>query len=261
MQEIPRQTEFVEVRGRKVQWTRGGSGPDLIYLHSAGGETEWTSFHDRLAQHFTIHIPAHPGFALSTGLDTIRDIQDMAWHYVDLFEQMGWCEVPVVGFSLGGWIALEMAILRPHLIARALLVAPAGVRVPEWPYAELFIDNLDALRRLLFHDPEHPAIPQALPTSLDDPRMLNWLRAREATARVGWNPYLHNPKLPDHLDRIRCPIRILWGREDRLIPPAYAQWLAERLPTAEAVPFDSCGHMLPFEQEEAFCQQVTQFCR
>lgn len=254
-------TRFVELAGRKVQWTQGGSGPDLIYLHSAGGETEWTSFHDRLARHFTVHVPAHPGFALSTGLESIRDIQDMAWHYVDLFEAMGWQQVPVVGFSLGGWLTLEIAILRPQLIRKALLVAPAGVRVPQWPYAELFIDDLNALRRLVFHDPDHPSVPHALPTSLDDPRMLNWLRAREATARVGWNPYLHNPKLPDHLHRIPFPVQIVWGDDDRLIPPRYAQWLAERIPQAETTILPQCGHMVPYEREDDFCRLVTSFCQ
>ncbi len=261
MPEINPATQFVEVRGRKVQLTRGGSGPDLVYLHSAGGETEWTTFHDRLAAHFTLHVPAHPGFALSTGLDTIRDIQDMAWHYVDLFEQMGWQRVPVVGFSLGAWIAMETAILRPQLFSQAVFVAAAGVRVPEWPYAELFIDDLDDLKRLVFRDPDHPSVAAALPTSLDDSRMLNWLRAREATARVGWNPYLHNPKLPDHLHRIEFPVRILWGEQDQLIPPKYASWLAQRLPQAEATILPECGHMLPFEQEEAFCEAVTDFCQ
>jgi pimeloyl-ACP methyl ester carboxylesterase len=86
-----------------------------------------------------------------------------------------------------------------------------------------------------------------------------WLKAREATARVGWNPYLHNPRLPAHLRRVTCPTRILWGREDRLIPLAHGQRYAELLPNAELRVFERCGHMLPFEYPAEFVAAVRAF--
>ena len=101
-------TEFVDVQGKNTQLTSGGTGPPLLYLHSASGETEWLPFHELLAAKHQVFLPAHPGFALSGGLDEIKDIQDMAWHYVDLFEQRGWKQIPVVGFSLGAWLACEI---------------------------------------------------------------------------------------------------------------------------------------------------------
>src|SRR5207247_10471354 len=120
--------------------------------------------------------------------------------------------VRVVGFSLGGWTGVELAILRPQLVNKLVMVAAAGVRVPEAPMGELFIDNLDKLRHLLFYDQNDPSIPLAMPTTLDDPRIVQWLRAREPTARVAWNPYLHNPRLPQHRRRGQCPTLPLWGR-------------------------------------------------
>jgi pimeloyl-ACP methyl ester carboxylesterase len=98
-----------------------------------------------------------------------------------------------------------------------------------------------------------------MPQSLDDPRILHWLRAREATARVGWNPYLHNPRLPKHLRRITCPTLILWGRHDRLLPPQIGQFLVAQIPSAQLEIFDACGHMLPFEQTERFVTRTIQF--
>jgi pimeloyl-ACP methyl ester carboxylesterase len=80
-------TTFLDIRGKKTQLTTGGSGPPLLYLHSAGGETDWMPFHEALARHFTVYLPAHPGFALSGGLEDVRDIHDYIWHYVDL----RWC--------------------------------------------------------------------------------------------------------------------------------------------------------------------------
>jgi len=74
-----------------------------------------------------------------------------------------------------------------------------------------------------------------------------WLRAREATARVAWNPYLHDPKLPAHLHRVACPTLVLWGDDDRLIPPAHGEFYVRHIPGARLELLRSCGHMAPFE--------------
>jgi len=258
---IKPKSKFADVAGKKTQLLTGGDGPPLLYLHSAGGETEWTGFQAALAEHFTVYLPAHPGFANSEGLDRIDHISDMAWHTVDLLAELGLDNVPAVGFSLGAWLACEMAILRPALFSKLVLVDAAGLHVDGAPMPEIFIDDLDKMRNLLFHDPNDPAVAEAMPQSIDDPRMLLWLRAREATARVGWNPYLHNPNLPEHLHRITCPVKILWGREDKLIPLAHGEKYAELLPRAELTVLDQCGHMLPFEQPERFVEEVVTFLR
>lgn len=256
---MPPTTTFLTVAGKKTQVTIGGEGPPLLYLHSAGGETDWMPFHEGFAKSFTVYLPAHPGFALSDGLDQIRDIYDYAWHYVDLLEQLGLKNVPIVGFSLGAWIAAELAIVRPELVSSLVLVNAAGVRVEGAPMGELFVDDFDKMRRLLFFDPDSPAVQLALPTSLEDPRILLWLRAREATARVGWNPYLHNPRLPQHLRRIGCPTLVLWGRQDKLLPLACGQFYADHIPGARLEVLDQCGHMLPFEKTDEFVERTTRF--
>ena len=80
-------------------------------------------------RHFSVIAPAHPGFSLSEGLNDIDSIQDYAWHYVDLFQQFDLRDVPVVGFSLGGWLGVELAILRPELISKLIMVDAAGLHV------------------------------------------------------------------------------------------------------------------------------------
>jgi pimeloyl-ACP methyl ester carboxylesterase len=252
-------TAFITVAGKKTQLTKGGSGPPLLYLHSSSGETEWMPFHAALALRHTVYLPAHPGFALSEGLDDVDTVVDLAWHYVDLIEQLGTGPLPVVGFSLGGWIGTQLAILRPKLVRKLVLVASAGLHLPSAPMAEMFIDDLKKLKELVFFDPANPAAELALPTSLDDPRIIHWLRAREAAARVGWNPYMHDPKLPEHLRRVSCPALVLWGRHDRLIPPAHGEYFAKHIPGAHLEVFDRCGHMLPFEKPQEFVSRVHEF--
>lgn len=252
-------TRFVQVGDKKIQLTVGGQGPPLLYLHSAGGETDWFPFVERLAERHTVYVPAHPGFALSTGLESIRDIYDYAWHYEDLLATLGLDRVPIVGLSLGAWLACELAILRPKRVERLVLVNAAGLRVPGAPMAELFVDDLAKLRQLLFFDQSSPGIELLMPSGLDDPRILMWLRAREATARVGWNPYLHNPRLPQHLHRIGCPALVLWGRHDRLIPLAHGEFYAAHLPHARLEIIEECGHMPPFEKPVEFAAAVHRF--
>jgi pimeloyl-ACP methyl ester carboxylesterase len=244
---VANRTTFVDVRGKKTQLMTGGQGPPLVYLHSAAGETEWTRWHDALAQQFTVYAPAHPGFALSEGLEEIDDIHDMAWHCVDLLAAVGLDRVPVAGFSLGAWLAVELAVLRPALVHRLVLIDAAGLHLDEAPVAELFLDDLDRLRRLIFHDPNHPTAAEVFPSSRSDPRLLLWLRAREATARVAWNPYLHDPKLPRHLHRVTCPTLVIWGDDDRLIPPAHGEFYSRHIPGARLEVIRNCGHMAPFE--------------
>lgn len=252
-------TKYIDVAGRKIQLTVGGAGSPLLYLHSAGGEVEWAPFQAKLAECYTLYVPAHPGFMNSDGLETIGDIHDLAWHYVDLLKVLNLPRVPVVGFSLGAWLGLELAILRPELVSRLHLTAAAGLHVDGAPMGELFIDNLDALRKLLFFRPDDPAAQLALPTGPDDPNMLFFLRNREATARVGWNPYLHDPKLPRHLHRITCPTRLLWGKHDRLIPVRHGEDFIRLIPGATLQVLENCGHMVPFELPDEYVADVLTF--
>ena len=125
--------------------------------------------------------------------------------------------------------------------------------------AELFIDDLEKIRNLLFFDPNSPVVNLALPTGIDDPRILLWLRAREATARVGWNPYLHNPRLPEHLRRIPSPTLVVWGRHDKLIPLAHGEKYVSLIKNSQLEVLEECGHMVPFEKSAELASRTLQF--
>ena len=261
MTQIANTTDIVTIAGKKTQVMRGGKGPPLVYLHSAGGEMDWTAFHDGLAKTFSLIATAHPGFALSEGLNEIDTIHDYAWHYVDLFQHFDLRGVPVVGFSLGAWLGVELAILRPELVSKLVMVDAAGLHVSGAPMAEWFIDDLIKLRELVFFDPNGKIAHEIMPNQPDEIQLLMFLRAREAAARVGWNPYLHDPKLPSHLRRVQCPTLVIWGREDELIPRAHGRFYAENIPGARLEILNECGHMLPYEKTDDFVRLTTAFCR
>ncbi|MGH7894189.1 MAG: alpha/beta fold hydrolase, partial [Candidatus Binatia bacterium] len=186
--------------GRKtIRLLQGGDGPPLLYLHSAGGDVEWGEVHERLAARFTVLLPAHPGFSDSTGLDEVDGVFDLVLHYTDLLDVLGLTSVPMVGTSLGGWIAAEIAALYPSRTAKLVLVDAVGIRVEGNPIRELFGTQPAELAPLLFHDPDFPiaAMMRAFDPKIPLPEeiLLPQLKALEAAAKVGWNPYLHDPKL------------------------------------------------------------------
>ncbi|MFT4583139.1 MAG: pimeloyl-ACP methyl ester carboxylesterase [Gammaproteobacteria bacterium] len=122
--------ERIDVRGKNAQVLVGGSGPPLLYLHSAGGEVAWLPLFDLLSQHFEVFVPAHPGFVYSDGLDEIDSMEDLVLHYTDLIDLLGIVQPALVGLSLGGWTAAEFATRYSDRIGALVLIAPVGVRPP-----------------------------------------------------------------------------------------------------------------------------------
>lgn len=255
------QEEFVDLRGTKIQMLKGGSGEPLLYLHSAGGEVAWLPFFELLAQHFTVYLPAHPGFSKSEGLDKIDTIEDLTFHYTDLMDHLGLTQPYVAGLSLGGWLAAELATRYSDRIRKLALIDAVGLRVPGAPIADIFAATPEETRALVFHDPQSDLAKTFVP-DVPSPEVLeNTLRAREATARVGWNPFLCNPKLRERLYRITVPTLIIWGESDRLVPVAHGKAYNEGVAGSKLIVLEKCGHAPPFEKPEETTKLLVEFFR
>ena len=251
--------EFLDVRGKKIQMLSGGSGDPLLYLHSAGGEVVWLPFFEQLSQHYTVYVPGHPGFSQSEGLDQIDSIEDLVFHYTDLMDQIGLDQPYVVGLSLGGWLAAELATRYANRIKKLALVNPVGLRVPGSPMADIFAANPQETRQLVFHDPDSELAKTFIPDEPSQEVLENALRAREATARVGWNPYLSNPKLRGRLYRITVPTVIVWGESDRLVPVEHSRAYHEGIAGSQLIMLPECGHTPPFEKPRETAQHLAEF--
>ncbi len=262
---MERTTTTITVRGRRLHEIRGGSGRPLLYLHSAMGEATWLPYLSALAEHHELHAPAHPGFLGSEGIDAIRDIEDLVYHYLDYFDAKGWQQVDVVGLSLGGWIGAEIAARYPERISKLVLTSSVGIWIQERPIADLFA--LDArfperLRELLFHDVNSPiaqAIAGGLGAELPDEILVNVLNAFAATAKIGWNPLLHDPRLEGMLHRVRAKTLCIWGANDRLVPVEYGEKFAKLIPGASLEVIPACGHMVPLEKQAEWLAAVRRF--
>ena len=253
----------VALDGRGVRLLVGGSGPPLLYLHSLGGDVEWLEAHDQLARGFTVHLPAHPGFAESTGVEDVDGMFDCVLHYVDLLGALRLRTVPVVGTSLGGWIGAELAALYPERVARLVLVDAVGLWIDAAPIGELFGSTPPELAAMIFHDQQHPIaqMMHAMTNLSEVPEDFAYtqLKALEAGARVGWNPYLHDPKLERRLGRVTAPPLVLWGRQDGLVPLVYGERYRDRIPGARLEVIERCGHLPPIERPTDFAARTLDF--
>jgi pimeloyl-ACP methyl ester carboxylesterase len=257
------EAETIDVNGRSTVLMHGGDGPPFVYLHSSLGESfRWLPFYQAWAKHFTVYVPTHPGFGQSGGFEQIDAIEDMAFHYVELFDALGLDEVILGGVSLGGWIAAEFAVRWPERVKKLWISGSPGLWVDEQPLPDLFrhMAHPSRLRPLLFHDPDGYMATMVIADDADDERRLAAYQAMTALARLVWDrPY--DPKLPQRLHRIACPTLLLWGADDKLVPPAYGEAYRKYLPKAEWKTIADCGHLGMFEKEGEFVEAVSSFCR
>jgi pimeloyl-ACP methyl ester carboxylesterase len=261
--------ERVDAPIGKIQVFRGGVGAPLVYLHSAGGEPTNPALED-LADSFAVTVPVFPGFGESEGIEQIDGMEDAVFHLLDLWELLD-LEAPlVVGLSLGGWMGTELATRYPETVGRLVLVNPVGLYLPEAPIAEMFGRSPAELAEMLFADQSHP-IAQAMhqmaeftgdvgkDVEIPIEMVLPMWKAISATAKLGWDPYLHNPKLRGRLRRITAPTLVVAGAQDGLVPLAHAETFAAEIPDARLEVVEGAAHWLPFEQPQDLARLVRAF--
>ena len=245
---------FLDVRGTRVQLLADGDGPPLLFLHGAGGGA-WTPGLARLAERFRVYAPNHPGFGQSDERPEWDRVEDYVYYYLDFLDALALDRVHLVGASLGGWMAAEIAVGHCHRLRTLVLLDAAGLWLDEAPMADLFLRPPEELTQLMWHDPSRaPAPPPPTPEA-----MLAQAKANTTVARLAWKPYFHNPKLPGRLARITVPTLILWGESDRLIPLPHGRRYQELIPGAELQVIPECGHIILREQPERGTAAIAEF--
>ncbi|HEX8804235.1 MAG TPA: alpha/beta hydrolase [Acidimicrobiales bacterium] len=265
-------SEVVQTRVGAVQVHRGGEGRPVVYLHSAQGEGESLVFLERLAESCSVLAPAFPGFGGSEGIERIDDMDDAVFHLLDLWDVLGLTGAApaVVGLSLGGWMAVELAVRYPEMVGSLVLVNPVGLYLPGHEIADIFGRTPGELARDLFHDQTHPVaqLMHAMDElSADVGRRIELpfemvrpvATTMAATARLAWDPYLHDPKLPGRLWRVTCPTLVVHGSEDRLVPAAHSAYYTAHIADAHQVDVADAGHMLPWEKPDELAGLVVDF--
>jgi pimeloyl-ACP methyl ester carboxylesterase len=249
-------------KGVRCRVLEGGGGAPLVFFHSAGGLLAENPFLEQLAQRHHVFAPEWPGYGESTGEELLEDMLDFALHGWDVVEALGLRRPHLSGHSMGGMIAAEMACLAPHDLGKLVLAAPAGLWLDEAPIPDIFALLPFQLAELLFHDPQKG---QALLTGgadLSDMEALRdfYIASQRRLAMAGKILFpIPNRRLSKRLYRLTAETLIVWGASDRLIVPAYAARWKALLPAAQVEMLDGAGHMLTYEQPEAFVRAVHSF--
>ena len=249
------------VHETRVRVLAAGAGRPLLYLHDSGDLGRWAPWLSGLAGRYTVWRPDHPGFNASADGAGVDSVHELAFFYLDLMDELGLGRVILAGAGLGGWLAADLATIEPQRVSKLILAGARGIRTDEH-IPDIFLLSPAELAVLTYHtDEARSAAREQAEQLADDPgRFERYLRNRSATAHLGWNPYLHDPKLPRRLHRVTAPALILWGAQDRLLPVRHARRWAELLPRTQVAVIRDAGHLPLAEQPGASLQAILAFC-
>ena len=258
----------LQVGPLELEALRRGSGRPILLIHGVDPVSPKAPFLEALAQHGEIVAPSHPGFGASPRPDDFDTMYDLVRLYLDVLDALPG-KAAVIGFSFGGWIAAELAIVGHPKLDRLVLVDPVGVKLggrEERDIAHFFNTSPAELERRAWHDPA--ARPEgvyglgwqnAIDERMSDADMVRLARNWDALCLYAWRPHMFNPQLKHWLRRIAVPTLMLWGGSDGIVTPAYGERYSALIPGARFATIDRAGHHPELEQPDVFVEHVARF--
>jgi pimeloyl-ACP methyl ester carboxylesterase len=236
-----------------VRYFEGGNGLPLLFLHGAGGLAQNDPFFAKLAGKYHVYAPLLPGYGDSEECHELRDMLDFTLHTWDVVDALALNKPIIVGHSMGGMIAAEMAAVALHDVDRLGLIAPAGLWLDHHPIPDLFATLPYDFPKLLFHNVEAGAALFTAGVAFDDPEWLKSFLVSNAR-QLGMAGKILFPiperGLASRLYRIRAKTILVWGDSDKLISPVYAEAFKKGIKGAELVAIPEAGHMVTIEKPD-----------
>ncbi len=239
-----------------------GSGPALVFLHGPWGHT-WDPFLDELASSFTVHAPEHPGTTPDAHDDIYQldNLWDLVLCYDEVFSALGLERAVLVGHSFGAMLACELAAAYPARVTHQALIAPLGF----WRDADRVVNwmMLDPARlpEYLFRDPKSEPARRMFGVSAD-PDVAIAARVRLAWAMGSTGKFIWpipDKGLKKRIHRVTAPTLLVWGKEDRIVPPVYADEFSRRIRGARVQTVDGTGHVPHLEQPQTVARMIREF--
>ena len=238
--------------------TRKGSGSQIFVLHGGDGPVDRFPFADALADRFEFIQPVHPGFAGTSIPEHFDNLQDLIFLYLDLIDHLNLSDAILMGFSMGGWAAAEIAAINTRRFSKLVLVDSVGIKVGgpfDRDIADVFATSAADLTGLSWDDPSKAPDPDAM----TDEELQIFASDRIAHGLYTWEPYMHNPKLRYRLHRIDIPTLLIWGAGDGVVKPSYGEAFRDLIPGADMVVIPDAAHSPHVEQPEAFVKTFLEF--
>jgi pimeloyl-ACP methyl ester carboxylesterase len=252
-------TSTIIVNGARIELIDRGHGRPILFLHPHIGVDPAAPVLAMLAQGRRLIAPSHPGFGHSERPAGITTVDDLAYLYLDMMDELDLRDTVVVGISLGAWIAAAIAVKSTARMARLVLGNPVGIKVSDRETRDIL--DIFAMLEGEFVEKAfaQPAAGRRDYSVITDDELTVAARNREAAALYAWSPYMHDPKLKGRLHRIRIPTLVLWGTADRLVEEAYGRAFAAAVPDAKFVTIAGAGHFPHIEQPQTFAALVLAF--
>lgn len=257
---IQPETSIIDINGFATRVWRKGSGPRIGFLAGYGGLPKWIPFLDRLAESRTVIVPSLPGFPGGDRGHTVLDTHlDWVLAVRDIIDKAGLAGADLVGSSVGGSFAAEVAAIWPDKVGRLALIAPFGLYDANDPAADPWAQRADQVPSLMTAQPEVYKTLKEMPS---DANALEWpieqTRAAEAAARVFWP--LGNTRLKRRLPLIKAATLVLWGEQDRLLPRSYANVVAGAIGTKKEIRvIAGAGHLAELDEPDAVAAAILDF--
>jgi pimeloyl-ACP methyl ester carboxylesterase len=242
-----------------------GEGPPVVFLHGAYG-LQWDPFLDNLAKSHTVYAPEHPGTTPGApdALKPLDNLWDLVLYYYELLDKLGLENPSVIGHSFGGMVAAEIAATNPERVGKLVLIDPIGLWRDDQPVRNWMATPFADLPKYLFANQDLP-IAQMMAaasriTNLTDEQMDMQIQIMWATACTGkfvWP--IPDKGLKKRIHRIQAPTLIVWGKQDGIVPPVYADEFASRIANSRVELIDNAGHVPQMEQLEAVSKLVSEF--
>jgi pimeloyl-ACP methyl ester carboxylesterase len=248
----------VDVGGIGVVTLEGGSGRRLLMLHDELGYPGWMGWNAALAGEHRFMVPLQPGFGRTPRVEWFKTVRDVAAFYARMVREAGVGPIDVIGFSMGGWIAAEMAAADPAMFERVVLVAPLGIR----PAQGEILDFLAMTMRrhvMATVSKQGAAEAKALYGGGVSPEQYELFEAARAeSSRLAWEPYMHDATLPHRLGGLQGPqTLIVWGEADQVVPRGCAEAYAQAIPGARLEIIEGAGHRPEIEAPGRFVELVS----
>lgn len=259
--DLAAQEKQVQIGGATLKYLEAGNGPPLLVLHGELGFPGWTDFYTQLSKTRRLIVLLHPGFGVSDRIDWIMNIRELACFYARFLQEQKLAPIAVLGFSLGGWIAAEMAVNNSGLFTHMALVGAAGIRPPKGEIRDLFDrPTQHYIENSVFDPVGAPEFSKLYGGVSPEKQYEMWEDARAETARLAWAPYMYNPSLPYLLQGISgLPTLLVWGGKDKVVPASAGEVYANSIRGAKLEMFDKCGHLPEIEKKDELLARLLDF--
>ena len=239
---------------------KGGSGKPLLMLHDELGFPGWVKWNEDLAAEHEFVIPLQPGYGKTPRIEWIRNFRDLAGYYSIVVREMGLAPVDVVAFSAGGYIAAEMVAADPNIFGHLILVGPMGLKPDEGEIMDIFPVTIRTHLRRTVADPGAEEFGTIYGGEMTPEQFEAFEDARAESARIGWEPYMHNPSLPYLLRGVKnVPTLLIRGSEDQVVPQGCIDAYKKAIDGAQVAEMANVGHRPEIENSAEFVNIVKEF--